>query len=107
MAENVLAGPEGPGEATRKERLTVAHRWEMGNGHATRRMFSFVPGFGVPIDAIGGGWVVPRLSTAGRERWAVDVLYTPSGARIVDWYVAVGRESCGKKQWCTSEEIGG
>ena len=107
IADHMLAGPEGPGEATRRDRLTLAYRLAGGNGQVSRQMFSIVPGFGVRVSTIGGGWIVPRLSIGNDKQWTVDALYTPSGARIVDWYVAAGYERWnGPAGDCVVEEIG-
>lgn len=106
IADNLLAGPEGPGDATRRDRFTMAGRWSGGNGWDGLRMVSIVPGFGIRAGMLGGGWFVPRFSVgveSCRRSWDVlawvkscggslDVLYTPSGSRIVDWYFAFGRD---------------
>ena len=90
LMDRALAGPQGPGD-TLRDRFTVAGRWAGGNGSALRGMTSIVPGFGLRLGTLGGGWLVPRLSI-GRYRRSLDALYTPSGSRIVGWYVAVGRD---------------
>ena len=101
----VLAGPQGPSE-TPRDRFTVAARWAGGNGSTVRGMASIVPGFGMRLGTLGGGWLVPRLSV-GRSGFSLDGLYTPSGSRIVGWYVAVGRDWWLEPGWGgVAEEVG-
>ena len=98
--DNVAAGPEGPGENTQKDRLTVAYIYQGSNGHAGRHGITFAGGGAVRsgIGNLTGGWLVPRLTWLrgkGANSGAADILYAPSASRAADWYGAMGYEGWG------------
>jgi hypothetical protein len=94
LAQHVVAGPSGPGKNTKLDRFTYAFTYQGGNGHGGARGLAIVPGFGVRAP-LTEGWIVPRVTAqwgGGSRTIALDGLYTPSGSRIADWYVAMGAE---------------
>ena len=116
---NLFVGPEGPGRNTARDRFTWAYAWHAGNGHNLKTGITMGLGGGFPLEGIGG-WLVPRLSLYGFVKvsslfgtepvpgevvkgasgrgWGIDVLYTPSGSRPLDWYMAMGRSDYGNGQ---------
>ncbi|MCL4849597.1 MAG: hypothetical protein KJ066_23840 [Acidobacteria bacterium] len=111
FVDRFWAGPSGPMTATRRDRLTLAYIVRGGNGGVKDHAVT-VNGMGAMRLTLSGGWIVPRLHVTWRQRgdaaddaggeaagaatsgrrysYGADLLYTSSGSRIVDWYVAMG-----------------
>ena len=93
--DGMLAGPRREyGFGSYAERFSFALRGDDG----CLGVSAILPvGLQLPIV---GGWVVGKMSYVpiswknwnSRSSLALDVLYTPSASRIVDWYLAVGHE---------------
>lgn len=96
--------------ATRRDGLTIAYIARAGNGGQSDHAVT-VNGMGAMRFALSGGWVVPRAivawssqpddglpRSARRPSLGADLLYAPSGSRIVDWYVAVGVDGLASAQ---------
>ena len=97
FADHLLSGPQGPGDIRHRDRISLGHVWHRPGGGEFGRGLYLVPYVGVRAPIIGG-WAVPRLtyvyfSSTDAHFGAVDVMYSPSGSRLIDWYGAVGFES--------------
>ena len=77
--------------------LTLTYRYDAGHG------FSILPPIGRYRFAAFGGYFVPKFNWVRSQegtRFSLESLYTPSAARRVDWYGAIGSE------WSRREETG-
>jgi hypothetical protein len=77
--------------------LTIAYRYDNGHG------FSMLPPFGRYRSRVFSGYFAPKFNFVSAEkgnRFSVEALYTPSAARRVDWYAALGPE------WSRREDTG-
>ena len=97
FAEHLLSGPQGPGDIRRRDRISLGYLTHRLSGGEFGRGLYLVPYVGVRAPIIGG-WAVPRLtyvhfSSTDTHFGAVDVMYSPSGSRLIDWYSAVGFET--------------
>ena len=111
FAEHLLSGPQGPGDIRRRDRISLGHVGHRLRGGEFGRGLYLVPYVGARAPIIGG-WAVPRLtyvyfSSTDTHFGAVDVMYSPSGSRLIDWYSAVGFETMsGTSQNRLVQELG-
>jgi hypothetical protein len=77
--------------------LTIGYRYDSGHG------FSILPPVGRYRFRAFNGYFVPKVNFIKSQegsRFSVESLYTPSAARRVDWYAAIGSE------WSRQEDSG-
>lgn len=93
LADRLFVGPEGPGKKSRKDRASFGYAMTGGHGHESAHGFTAAGG-GALRFPLTAGWLVPRFGfywlPEGAHALSLDLLYAPSGSRIVDWYVSAG-----------------